>query len=103
MLWSRLNLDNANATAVKIAQAELTAICRAVGVLAPNDSTDLHDLPLVIAVKCKKRADTDEITNEIKGYSPKAALAAAQCLPSPLCHPLTASRPPRRGSAERFV
>ncbi len=32
-LWSRLNLHNANATAVQIAQAELSAICRAVGVL----------------------------------------------------------------------
>lgn len=49
-LWARLNLDNPNATAVQIARAELSAICRAVGVLAPKDSTDLHDLPLVIHV-----------------------------------------------------
>jgi hypothetical protein len=74
-LWARLNLDNPNATAVQIAKAELSAVCRAVGVLAPNDSTDLHDLPLVIHVKCKKRPDTGEVTNEIKGYSPKASLA----------------------------
>ncbi len=72
-LWARLNLDNPNATAVKIARAELSAICRAVGVMAPNDSVELHDLPLVISVKCKKRPDTDEITNEIKGYSKKEA------------------------------
>jgi Protein of unknown function (DUF669) len=68
VLWARLNLDNPNATAVQIAQAELSAICRAVNVLAPNDSVDLHSLPLVITVKCKKRADTGEITNEIKGF-----------------------------------
>ena len=72
-LWARLNLDNPNATAVKIARGELSAICRAVGVMAPNDSVDLHDLPLVISVKCKKRADTGEITNEIKGYAKKEA------------------------------
>jgi len=72
-LWARLNLDNPNDTAVKIARAELSAICRAVGVMAPNDSIELHDLPLVISVKCKKRADTDEITNEIKGYARKEA------------------------------
>ena len=36
------------ATAVKIARAELSAICRAVGVMAPNDSVELHDLPLVM-------------------------------------------------------
>jgi hypothetical protein len=70
-LWARLNLDNPNATAVKIARAELSAICRAVGVMAPNDSVELHDLPLVISVKCKKRNDSDEITNEIKGYAKK--------------------------------
>lgn len=71
LLWTRLNLDNPNATAVQIARGELSAICRAVGVLAPNDSVDLHNLPLVIHVKCKKRSDTGEITNEIKGFAKK--------------------------------
>ena len=80
-LWARLNLDNPNATAVQIARAELSAICRAVGVMAPNDSTELHNLPLVISVKCKKRDDTGELTNEIKGYlkkesGPPATVAA---------------------------
>ena len=28
-------------------------------------------MPLVIHVKCKKRTDTGEITNEIKGYAKK--------------------------------
>jgi hypothetical protein len=73
VLWARLNLDNPNATAVQIARAELSAICRAVGVLAPKDSVELHNLPLVIHVRCKKRQDTDEITNEIKGFAKKEA------------------------------
>jgi hypothetical protein len=81
-LWARLNLDNPNAVAVQIAKAELSAICRAVGVLAPNDSTDLHDLPLVIHVKCKKRPDTGEIANEVKGYSPKASLTEPAVKPA---------------------
>ena len=68
-VWARLNLDNPNATAVQIARAELSAICRAVGVMAPKDSIELHNLPLVIHVRCKKRSDTGDITNEIKGYS----------------------------------
>lgn len=72
-VWARLNLANSNETTVKIAQAELSAICRAVGVLAPNDSVELHNLPLVITVKCKKRTDTGEITNEVKGYAKKDA------------------------------
>ena len=73
-LWARLNIDNPNALAVKIARGELSAICRAVGVMKPHDSLDLHDLPLVITVKCKKRADTGETTNEIKGYSKQEAV-----------------------------
>jgi len=39
-----------------------------VDVLTPDDSTQLHNIPLVIKVVCKKNVDTDEITNEIKGY-----------------------------------
>jgi hypothetical protein len=76
-LWARLNLDNPNDTAVKIARAELSAICRAVGVMAPKDSVELHNLPLVIHVTCKKRSDTGEITNEVKGYSKREASQVA--------------------------
>jgi hypothetical protein len=92
-LWARLNLDNPNATAVQIAKAELSAICRAVGVLAPHDSTELHDLPLVIHVKCKKRPDTGEITNEVKGYSPKASLAEPTASAKPAATPASNSKP----------
>lgn len=75
LLWARLNLENNNSQAVQIARAELSAICRAVGVLAPNDSVDVHNLPLVVQVKCSKRDDTGELGNEIKGYSKKEAPA----------------------------
>jgi hypothetical protein len=71
-LWARLNLHNPNPTAVKIAKAELSAVCRAVGVMAPRDSEELHDLPLILHVKCKKRSDTGEITNEVHGYSSRS-------------------------------
>ena len=77
LLWDRLNLDHPNATAVQIARADLSAICRAVGVLAPKDSLELHNLPLVIHVRCKKRTDTGELVNEIKGYSKKDTPAPA--------------------------
>ncbi|MBP7748462.1 MAG: DUF669 domain-containing protein [Phycisphaerae bacterium] len=75
-LWARLNLDNPDATAVKIARAELSAICRAVGVLAPQDSVELHNLPLTVKVGVKNRDDTGEPTNVIKGYEKKGAAAA---------------------------
>ena len=73
VLIDRLNLENPNAVAVKIAHAELSAICRAVDVLQPQDSNELHNLPLVVNVKCKNRADTGEIVNEVKGYQKKEA------------------------------
>jgi len=75
LLWARLNLANPNATAVQIARSELSALCRAVGVMAPKDSVELHNLPLVINVRCKKRPDNGEISNEIKGYSKKESPA----------------------------
>jgi len=73
LLWSRLNLSNPNNQAVQIAQGELSAICRSVGVMQPKDSAELHNLPLQITVKCKKREDTGDVVNEIKGYSKKEA------------------------------
>ncbi len=74
-LWARLNLDNPDATAVRIARAELSAICRAVGVLAPKDSVELHNLPLTIKVGVKNRDDNGEPTNVIKGYEKKGVAA----------------------------
>ena len=71
LVWTRLTLEHENATAVKIARANLAAICRAVGVLTPKDSVELHSLPLVIRVACKQRPDTGELVNEIKGYEPR--------------------------------
>ena len=72
-LWARLNLDNPNPLTVQIARAELSAICRATGVMQPKDSIELHNLPLLLTVKCKKREDTGDITNEVKGYAKKEA------------------------------
>ncbi|MCC7406950.1 MAG: DUF669 domain-containing protein, partial [Phycisphaeraceae bacterium] len=85
VLWARLNLNNPNATAVKIARSELSAVCHAVGVMQPRDSVELHNLPLLITVKVKKRTDNDELTNEIKGYEPKSA-AAGQPQQAPVTH-----------------
>ncbi len=71
-LWARLNLDNPNPQAVQIARGELSAVCRAVGVLQPRDSAELHNLPLAIKVTCRKR-DDGEVSNEIRGYERREA------------------------------
>jgi hypothetical protein len=80
-VWSRLNLDNPNAQAVQIARSDLSAICRAVNVIQPRDSVELHNLPLVITVRCRKNPENGDITNDIKGYEPRAS--AAKTTPPP--------------------
>ena len=95
-LWDRLNLNNANETTVKIAKGTLSAICRAVGVLQPKDSCELHDLPLVAKVACRKRDDTDELTNVIKSYKQRDAVATTTpaSTPAPARAAATSSTPP---------
>jgi len=71
LVWARLNLENKSEMTVKIARGELSAICRAVGVMQPKDSVELHNVPLEISVGLKKRDDNGEFTNAIKGYAKK--------------------------------
>jgi hypothetical protein len=92
-VWDRLCLNHHNQQTVKIARGNLSAICRAVGVLQPRDSSELHNIPLSITVRCKKRDDNDEISNEVRGYAKKeSAVGKAQQAPQ------TSQTPPWRRS-----
>ena len=71
-VFDRLNLWNPNQQAVTIAQGTLSAICRAVGVLTPQDSSDLHNKPLRCKVVVKKSDEYGE-SNEVKAYKPRNA------------------------------
>ena len=66
----RLNLNNPNATAVEIAQRTLSSICRAVGVMTPRSSDDLHDKPMMVKVKVKPGDANYSASNEIDDYAP---------------------------------
>jgi len=88
-VWDRLCINHPNSLTQKIAQGNLSAICRAVGVMTPRDSVDLHNIPLVIQVKCKKREDNGEISNEVKGYESKATVTG-----QPQQAPVTTNTPP---------
>jgi len=87
-LWDRLPLEHTNPEAVRIARADLSAVCHAVNVMTPKDSVELHNIPLVIVVKCRKSQD-DEMVSEIKGYE-------AYTQPEPVVAPL-----PQRHSSLR--
>jgi hypothetical protein len=90
-IWTRLNLKNPNPQAEQIARGQLSALCRAVGVMTPRDSLELHNLPLVVTVKIKKREDTGDLQNEISGYSKKDSSPPA---PSTAPAPAASATPP---------
>ena len=79
-LFTNLNLDNPNDTAVKIARAELGAICKAVGLGTVRDSSELHDLPFVIRVGLRKREDTGDMQNQIKKYLSRSEYKAPEAV-----------------------
>ena len=95
-LWTRLNLHNPNADAVRIARADLSAICHAVNVIQPRDTIQLHNLPLTITVKCRKTPDGD-IVNDIKGYAPKASASGGAVTPA--AGTVTTATAPQQGTA----
>jgi hypothetical protein len=51
--------------------------------MTPKDSVELHNLPLVITLKLKKREDTGDLQNEISAYARKDAPATTQAAATP--------------------
>lgn len=93
-LFDRLNLNNPNATAVDIAQRTLSGICRAVGVMKPRNSSDLHDKPLMAKVVVNPASGQYGASNEIKEYAAPDKAAA------PSAPAASASVPPwKRGKS----
>ena len=68
LLFDRLNLNNPNKIAEEIAASTLSAICHAVGVMNPEDSSELHDRPLMVKVVVKPADGAYSASNEVKGY-----------------------------------
>lgn len=92
LLFERLNLWNPNEVAVKIAQQQLAALCRAIGVITPNDSSEFLNKPVCATVKIDKGRDGYNDSNGIKTYK-----AAAECCsttaPSPVAPPAERQAP----------
>ncbi len=68
LVFAGLNLKNANDVAVDIAKKDLAAICRAVGVMSPQASEELHDIPLMIKVKVRAASGEYDASNDVAGY-----------------------------------
>lgn len=67
-LWDRFNLWNANPVAVQIAESQLSALCKAIGIQAINDSSELHN-QVISAKVIASRRDNGDVSNEVKSYS----------------------------------
>jgi hypothetical protein len=93
-LWVNLNLWNPNQSAVQIAERDLAAICKAIGVTSLSESNQLEGIPLVITVKIKPRKDTGENENRITKYAPAGPQQAQQTQQA-----ATRTRTPARAAA----
>lgn len=83
-VYERLNLWNENEKAVQIARGTLGDICRAVGIMQPDDSSELHGRPVVAAIVLEERNDAPgKFSNRVKSYAAVgAARPVAPLLPS---------------------
>lgn len=85
-VWSRMNLINKNQTAVSIANRELANLCRAIGIIKPNDSSELHNKPIFVNVEVVPGQKREQ--NEIKSFeSINAQAPAAAPAPAPFAAP----------------
>lgn len=83
-LWSRLNIINPSEQAMDIAQRELSTICRAAGKLRVEDSSELHNIPMIAKVAIEPGRDGYGPSNRIKNYKPvEGAVAAAPATLAP--------------------
>jgi len=70
LLFAILNLDHPSKDAVNMARKEFTSICKATGVLSPEDSEELHGIEIVATVIVKGKTAQYPEGNTIKGYAP---------------------------------
>jgi hypothetical protein len=113
-IFAGVNLLNKSQLAQEIGQREMAALRAATGVNRPKDSTELHGIPFVVAVKIRpERTDLAtgrvfEKSNGVTGYKPAAEWRGGQAAPatnngaapagrpmtSPAAPPAAAGRPP---------
>tara|TARA_R110002012_G_scaffold221949_1_gene393426 strand:- start:31 stop:501 length:471 start_codon:yes stop_codon:yes gene_type:complete len=68
LVWDSLNLKNKSETAVQIAQSTLSSICKSVGVNSPQNSSDLHDKPLMVKIGIEPEQNGYAAKNKPVGY-----------------------------------
>ena len=77
-IFHGINIKNPNPEAERIGLAELAMIARAAGKPNLRDSSELHNLPMLIRVAIVKRKDTGDDKNEIKKVTSRTAPQAKE-------------------------
>lgn len=67
-IWANLNLINQSSQAQEIAERELSAICHAIDVMVPEDSQELHGIPMCAKVKVTPAKGQYAASNTIGGF-----------------------------------
>lgn len=80
-LFVNLNLINANAQAVEIANKELKTICDGAGKVSIGDTTELHKIPMLVTVKTTPETPQYPAGNEITFYKPATGVATPSATP----------------------
>ena len=94
IVFTNLNLKNANSIAQEIAYRQLSAIAHAVNVLDVQDSNQLHNLPLQIKVKVRPPQNGYGENNQIAAYKAVENQAQMQPQSQPQAQPQTQYQPP---------
>lgn len=95
-VWQNITLRNTNAQAEQIGQAQLSALCRSVGILVLNDSDQLFQKMLRVRLGIEPASGSYQARNKVTAWetmgTPTTAPAAAR--PAANSAPATAAKAP---------
>jgi len=74
-VFCNFNLENPSAEAVNIGKRQLADLCRAVDIIHPKDSVELHNKPFIAVLSVKPAEGKYNASNDVKGYKPIKAVA----------------------------
>lgn len=88
IVFQNLNIVNKNPKAVEIANGELSAICKAMGLVnTVQDSSELHNLPVNLKIKITPAKGEYDAKNEFKGVAAYGSAPAGAAAPPPVAAP----------------
>lgn len=93
-VWQNLNIRHSNEQAEQIAQAQLSALCRAVGIDILKDSDELIQRMVQVRLKIRQAKDGYAASNDVTGYEAVGASPVKQPEAAPKRQAAPASKAP---------